>query len=143
MNEFNDIILNSLQELVVEIQTNIDKSGKNATGNARNSIEIQSDGNSYRLLGVPYFVFLEEGRPGGNVPKGFYNIIKQWAVNKGLFSSDDRSLSRFAYFTARKIADFGTVQYGIGKRTDIYTDAIDSFTESLQDKLLDNITNII
>lgn len=135
MYDLNSVILSSLQDVVAEIQQNIVNSGKNVTGKTKNSLEIQSDGTSYKVLGVPYFNTLEDGRPGGKVPKGFYHIIKEWAVNKGLFQSTDAGLSRFAYFTSRKIADFGTRQYRLGKRTDIYTDTVKNFIDTLTDNL--------
>lgn len=137
MDDLNSVILSSLQEVVSEIQANIERSGKNTTGRAKNSLEIQSDGTNYKVLGVPYFNTLEDGREGGNVPKGFYYLIKDWAVNKGLFQSTDRELSRFAYFTSRKIANYGTEQYRLGKRTDIYTDTINNFIDTLTDKVSD------
>lgn len=137
MDDLNQVILNSLQELVGEIQQNIDRSGKTTTGKAKREIEIQSDGFNYKVLGVPYFNTLEDGREGGNVPKGFYYLIKDWAINKGLFQSTDRDLSRFAYFTSRKIANYGTEQYRLGKRTDIYTNTINNFIDTLTDKVSD------
>ena len=135
MEGIEKVILDSLQALKAEIQQNIDATGKTASGKAKREIEIVREGDTYKLIGVPYFNILEEGRAGGRVPKGFYHIIKQWAVDKGIFAATDRDLSRFAYFTSRKIANFGTEQYRTGKRTDIYTDSVNKYVDSLSNKI--------
>lgn len=134
--DLNEIVLGCLNEFVEEMKTNIVQSGKNTTGKAKDNIRIEHENGNYKVIGVPYFNTLEEGREGGKVPKGFYHIIKKWAVDKGLFGSTDRELSRFAYFTSRKIADMGTEQYRLGKRTDIYTDARNKLIEKLKTKVL-------
>lgn len=135
MVDIEKVILDSLQSLKAEIQQNIDTTGKTASGKAKREIEIVREGDTYKLIGVPYFNTLEEGREGGKVPKGFYYIIKQWAVDKGIFAATDRDLSRFAYFTSRKIANFGTEQYRLGKRNDIYTDSVNRYVDSLSNKI--------
>lgn len=133
--DVNNIVLDALNQVVEQIKTNIDSKGKTASGKAKREMEIQQDGNVYRVLVTPYFQTLEEGRSGGKVPYNFKDIIKQWAKDKGLNFSTERELNRFSYLTARKIANFGTEQYRIGKRNDIYTDAINNFTDSLTNKL--------
>lgn len=133
--DVNNIVLEALNQVVEQIKTNIDSKGKTASGKAKREMEIQQDGNVYRVMVTPYFQTLEEGRAGGKVPYNFKSIIKQWAIDKGLNFSTERELNRFSYLTARKIANFGTEQYRIGKRTDIYSDAINNFTDSLTNKL--------
>lgn len=131
-----EIVLDSLQDLVQKIQTNIDRSGKNAGGTARSSLQIEHNGDEYRITAVPYFSILETGRGPGKVPYRFQDVIKEWAQRKGLNFSTERELNSFAYLTARKIAREGTRQFKDGRRTDIYTDVTEEFVGSLAEKIV-------
>jgi hypothetical protein len=88
-----------------------------------------------QLLGYSYTGTLERGRSGGRVPKGFTQIIKRWAIAKNLSFSSANDLSRFAYFTAQKIAREGTNLFINGGREDILTEPIRNFADNLTKKI--------
>lgn len=137
MAGIKELIQNTLDGWVLTIKDNIHKENAWVTGKTGNSLEVvQIDDTHWQILGCNYFQTLEKGREGGKVPKGFYYIIKQWAKDKGIVADN---INRFAYFTARKIADYGTELYRKGGRTSIYTDVAETGVEELQDKLLEII----
>ena len=131
--EISEIITKNITDLIKQIQTNIVTSGKTASGRTKNSLSYEEvEPNHFIVTGAAHFETLEKGRPAGKVPHRFSDIIKLWAVDKGLFAPTDKNLSSFAYFTAKKIADYGTEQHRLGKRTDIYSDAIKDFVQKTE-----------
>lgn len=92
-----------------------------------------------QILGPKYFGVLERGRKGGNVPKGFYYIIMQWAIDKGIQFSKKSDLQRFSYFTAQKIQREGTNLYLSGGRKDIFTEPIEQCFARLSEKISANV----
>ena len=104
-----------LERCKSDIATNMETQGVNASGRTMGSLAVVSDGagvrlglfgNSHAPLGT-----LEVGRAGGNVPVGFYEIIKQWTRDKGLQFGTESERGTFAYFVARKIAREGTQRH--------------------------------
>ena len=104
-----------LERCKADIATNMETQGVNASGRTVGSLAVVSDGagvrlglfgNSHAPLGT-----LEVGRAGGNVPAGFYEIIKQWTRDKGLQFGNESERGTFAYFVARKIARDGTQRH--------------------------------
>lgn len=85
------------------------------------------------LFGRKFFQGLETGRKGGKVPKGFYYIIKQWAIDKKLPFSNNRELCTFSYFVARKIAKEGTKLFRDGGRNDIYSPEIQAAQNDIRE----------
>ena len=112
-----------LERCKADIATNMETQGVNASGRTMGSLAVVSDGagvrlglfgNSHAPLGT-----LEIGRAGGNVPAGFYEIIKQWTRDKGLQFANESERGTFAYFVARKIAREGTQRHRIP--VDVYS----------------------
>lgn len=103
-----------LEKLRYTIQTSMANNNINASGRTSASLEVvQYDGGVRLVSGAGNHAPMpttEIGRPGGRVPKGFYHIIRDWSVDKGLTFSTESERGTFAYFTARKIADKGTVR---------------------------------
>ena len=104
-----------LERCKSDIATNMETQGVNASGRTVGSLAVVSDGAGVRLglfgnahapLGT-----LEVGRAGGNVPVGFYEIIKKWTRDKGLQFGTESERGTFAYFVARKISRGGTQRH--------------------------------
>lgn len=135
-------VLQRLTQAAAEIQSSMDSAGVNASGRTRASIRVREiDGGTLQLVGggqnaapVPT---LEVGRAGGNVPKGFSEILLQWSRDKGLnFETESRRKS-FAYLLARKIAREGTQRHK--QNEDIYSTiaqrAADDIAEIIKEQL--------
>ena len=113
-----------LEQARDEIRANMQSQGVNASGRTSASMRVYAYDGGLQLIGgtngthqidggvygsdtapVPT---LEVGRSGGGVPKGFYQIIREWSREKGLSFGSEAERSTFAYFVARKIAREGT-----------------------------------
>lgn len=117
-----DIVFIELLDLQVKIAENIKSTGRNASGHTANSMHIVKTGKGATLLGRDAFEVLETGRKSGKVPKGFYQIIRQWAIDKGFSFESDRELNTFAYLTSRKIVREGTKLYRDGGERNVFTE---------------------
>ena len=105
----NQVISDRLTRLIDEIRDNLDRTGQVVTGRTSDSIQLVKVGDAhFRVTGIFPFPRVETGRKAGRVPAGFRWIIREWALNKQLFTEDDRELDSFAYLVARKIAMEGT-----------------------------------
>ena len=135
MNDAKQIVFEELQDLQTRIADNIVKKGRNASGRTIESMHIDKGDKSITLFGRKAFGTLETGRGPGNVPKGFYGIIKQWVIDKGLSFSTDRERNSFAYLVSRKIANEGTKLYRNGGDSDIYSKEIPKTISSIKNRL--------
>lgn len=135
MNDAKQIVFEELQDLQTRITDNIVKKGRNASGRTIESMHIDKGDKSITLFGRKAFGTLETGRGPGNVPKGFYGIIKQWVIDKGLSFSTDRERNSFAYLVSRKIANEGTKLYRNGGDADIYSKEIPKTISSIKNRL--------
>ena len=101
------------------------------------------DDNHGTLYGRQAFGVLEVGRAPGKVPKGFYKIIQQWMIDKGIQVERPRS---FTYLVARKIAAEGTELYRSGTYEDIYTTNVEQTIHDIMDRVfgifIDDVTHI-
>lgn len=129
----NYIINEELLKLKDVIAANMQAHGLNASGKTSKSLEIVQNGTA--LMGRSFFAVLETGRKAGKVPKNFRQIIEKWATDKGLTFETPAKLRSFSYLVARKIAAEGTKQYRTGRRTDVFTDAINETVISIQNQL--------
>ena len=86
-------------------------------------------------MGRSFFAVLETGRKAGKVPKNFRQIIEKWATDKGLSFDTPAKLRSFSYLVARKIAREGTKQYRTGRRTDVFTEAINETVTNIQKQI--------
>lgn len=124
-----EILNDELTALKERIASNIMSAGMNASGRTIASMRVEVNDNEGTLFGRRAFEVLESGRKPGKVPKGFYQIIYQWAIDKRIRV---RNLKSFAYLTARKIAREGTLLYREGGRNDIYTPEIRKCIENVR-----------
>ena len=131
----NYIINEELLKLKDVIAANMQAQGLNASGKTSKSLEIVQNENGTALMGRSFFAVLETGRKAGKVPKNFRQIIEKWATDKGLTLETPAKLRSFSYLVARKIAAEGMKQYRTGRRTDVFTDAINETVTSIQNQL--------
>lgn len=131
----NYIINEELLKLKDVIAANIVAQGLNASGKTAKSLEVVMGDNGGALMGRSFFAVLETGRKAGKVPKNFRQIIEKWATDKGLTFETPSKLRSFSYLVARKIAAEGTKQYRTGRRTDVFTDAVNETVTSIQNQL--------
>lgn len=106
-----------------EIRANMQTQNINASGRTSAALQVRQNGSRIELVKVAGdnapFQTLQYGRAGGRVPRGFYEILKQWSRDKGLSFASERERGTFAYFLAKKIAREGTDRH-THPRTDIY-----------------------
>ena len=131
----NYIINEELLKLKDVIAANMQAQGLNASGKTSKSLEVVMSDNGGALMGRSFFAVLETGRKAGKVPKNFRQIIEKWATDKGLTFETPAKLRSFSYLVARKIAAEGTKQYRTGRRTDVFTDAVNETVTSIQNQL--------
>ena len=151
-------ILNQTKD---EIRANMSSKHINATGRTSASIHVETFEKGVRLVGgsndthpvadYPYgsaeapdtapIPTLEVGRQGGDVPRGFYYIIRQWSRDKGLSFSSERERNTFAYFLARKIAREGTRRNKLHE--DIYSTPVENAKERITKAARESMTNTL
>ena len=135
MKEVQNIVFEDLEDLRKRIISNIDSSGRRASG--RTSKSMRTDGSENRgvLFGRMAFGTLETGRKPGKVPAGFYQIIKQWVIDKGISFDSQSERNSFAYLVSRKIAREGTQLYRRGADTDVYTAEVPETISRIKDRV--------
>lgn len=135
MKEVQNIVFEELEDLRKRIISNIDSSGRRASG--RTSESMRTDGSENRgvLFGRMAFGTLETGRKPGKVPVGFYQIIKQWVIDKGISFDSQSERNSFAYLVSRKIAREGTQLYRRGADTDVYTAEVPETISRIKDRV--------
>ena len=156
-------IIRILSETRDKIRANMDAQKVNASGRTSASIRVEPYEGGVKLVGgtdsdhkiedYPAILgtldasdtapipTLEVGRVGGNVPRGFYYIIREWSREKGLNFSNERERGTFAYFVARKIARSGT------KRStaplDIYSTPVDEAKAKINEILRESLSRTV
>ncbi|MFV0392409.1 MAG: hypothetical protein ACK5KP_11100 [Paludibacteraceae bacterium] len=131
----DNILREELEQLKNEIIFRHEQAGQVASGKTRASFSIEVSGNRGELWGNAYVGVLETGRQPGKVPYQFRDIIKRWAIAKGLTFNDEKDLNRFAYFVAQKIAKEGTKLFRSGMKEDIFETPIRQFTERISERI--------
>ena len=155
----NDII-KVLTNARDEIRANMEAEKVNASGRTSASIRVEVYEGGFRLVGGtngthpierPLGVVdasdtapiptLEVGRTGGDVPQGFYYIIREWSREKGLNFSSESERGTFAYFVARKIARSGT------KRStapiDVYSTPVEEAKAKINEILRESLSRTV
>lgn len=131
--ELEAIIREELDSLRQRIITNIDSTGKRASGRTQDSlmVDVTSQGDTIigSLMGRAYFGALETGsKPWSKQytrpPKFFIEIIEDWMRDKGLSGS----AGGIAYAIMKR----GSAQFRQGARTDVYSDEIEITYDNIQ-----------
>ena len=128
-----------LDKMVSEMRENLAKTKTNASGRTSASLRVVMTDNGGQIWGRRYFRGVEQGRAGGNVPRNFDAIIRQWILDKGLtysaipykrkpsanwrpkYTPEERGLRAMASAIAHTIQKSGTSLYRSGGRKDIFT----------------------
>jgi hypothetical protein len=141
--EIKGILGEELESLRQRIIENHIRAGQKASGKTISSLRVDVKDNQGILFGRQAFGVLETGRKPGKVPKGFYQIIQQWAKDKGIQVENPKS---FAYFVARKIAREGTELHRQGGRVDIYSPEVEKTIQKIMNRAFaifkDDVTHI-
>ena len=148
--EFAQNIAQILLQARDEIRANMQSKGINASGRTSAALQVRQNGSRIELVKVAGdnapFGTLQYGRAGGIVPRGFYEILKQWSRDKGLSFSSEQERGTFAYFLARKIAREGTKRHR-SPRTDIYDEplakAVDGVRQEARKCVIDGIKAVL
>lgn len=142
-----EAIRNRVERARQNIITRHLQAGQKASGKTMQSLrtEVKHDVQSIRatLWGRQFFQGLETGRAGGKAPSGFYKMIKQWSIDKGIQFERESQRNTFAYFVSRKIAKEGTLLYRKGGRNDIYTPEVESAYSDIQDLVGERFTDVL
>lgn len=135
MKEVQNIVFEELEDLRKRIISNIDSSGRRASGRTSESMRTDVSENRGVLFGRMAFGTLETGRKPGKVPAGFYQIIKQWVIDKGISFDSQSERNSFAYLVSRKIAREGTQLNRRGADTDVYTAEVPETISRIKDRV--------
>ena len=130
--EIKGILNEELESLRQRIVENHIQAGQRASGRTIKSLHVVVDDDHGILFGRKAFGVLETGRGPGKVPKGFYKIIRQWMIDKGIQVEKPKS---FAYLVARKIAEKGTRLYRTEKHEDIYSKDIEIAIQNIMNRV--------
>ena len=153
-DRIRQIVVAILAKARDDVRANMQAKGINASGRTSASIIVRETDTGVQLIGgkpgqhivsgqprgVDVLVddtapiqTLEIGRPGGSVPKGFYYILKQWTLDKGIPFAKESERQTFAYFLARRIARDGTRRHKVPE--DVYTTTAKEAAQAIQKDL--------
>ncbi len=149
MSQVSDILKRHLENVKATIAKQMEANQRNASGRSVASLKVDVNGNVGTLFGSKSFLVMERGRKGGKVPKGFYGIIRQWIIDKGIavapipsktnraiLSPDERGLRSLAGAIAHKIMKEGTRLHRDGGFNDIYTTAVNEELELMSEEFI-------
>lgn len=141
-----DKIADILERCKTEIQASMEQEGVNASGRTSRSLQVERYEGGVRLVSrgqnIAPFETLQYGRKEGKVPKGFYEIIKQWSIDKGITFATNSERGTFAYFLSRKIAREGTARFK-QPNEQVYTPAVSEAVKAIRATIGANVVNII
>lgn len=128
-----EVVAEILERCKEEIQRNLADKGINASGRTSRGLKVERYEGGVRLIatdGAP-LPTTEIGRGPGKVPMAFRDIIEQWSRDKGLTFPTESDRRRFAFLTARKIAEEGTGRHR-DPRADIYSPAVEEAVSEIE-----------
>ena len=153
-DRIRQIVVAILAKARDDVRANMQAKGINASGRTSASIIVRETDTGVQLIGgkpgqhivsgqprgvdvladdTAPIQTLEIGRPGGSVPKGFYYILKQWTLDKGIPFAKESERQTFAYFLARRIARDGTRRHEVPE--DVYTTTAKEAAQAIQKDL--------
>lgn len=145
MNDIDAKIVARMERLRGDITAAMASNNINATGRTSDSLQVQVYDEGVRLLSVAGdhapLQTVEIGREGGNVPKRFYLILKDWSIAKGIQFATDRERSTFAYFLGKKIAREGTQRHK--SHVDIYSTLTTEAANEIKGMILASVREMI
>lgn len=129
------------QSFIYSVKNNAKRHGKWVSGRSvsllKGDVQVDDDRIIFHfqvgdgsVQNAQQFGQLEDGRRLGKVPKGFSDIIYEWSKQRGISFTSEKERRRFAFLTARKIANEGTEQYKSATRIDIIDSLYRQFTNN-------------
>lgn len=144
--QISDKIAEILESCKVQIQANMASHNINASGRTSKSLTVERYAGGVRLVStgerIAPFETVQFGRPEGRVPRGFYYIIKQWSIDKGISFTKNSERSTFAYFLSRKIAREGTERHRTPDEQ-VYTPPVTEAVKAIRATIGANVVQII
>ena len=144
--QITDQIAQILETCKSKIQANMQSRNINASGRTSKSLTVERYTGGVRLISkgekVAPFETVQFGRPSGRVPRGFYYIIKQWSIDKGISFTKNSERSTFAYFLSRKIAREGTERHRTPDEQ-VYTPPVTEAVKAIRATIGANVVQII
>lgn len=134
-----NIVSSHLNAIKDGIALRMEQMGRNASGSTVRSMVVNTSDSGGTLEGSKSFMYLEHGRGPGKVPKGFYEIIKDWVIAKGISyqnmipknGTPEQGLARLSGAIAHSIITKGTRLYRDNEYNDIYSSLIEQEVELL------------
>lgn len=116
---------------------------RKASGRSAQSLVVEVSGDTGTLYGSASFLAMEKGRGPGPVPVGFNEIIRDWAIDKGISiqpkyqgQTQEGALNSFAGAVAHMIMTKGTRLFRSGQQEDIYSSIIADEIKQMGDDLV-------
>lgn len=139
-SQIQQILHTELQKLSERISSNIDATGRKATGKTQASLAVEVEGLSGALMGREAFATLEQGsRPWvkqyTRPPKWFAELIQEWIKAKRLDLN--------AYAVARTLMRDGSKLRREGGASDVYTHEIPEAVDRIQAQIADAAQTLI
>lgn len=135
-----EIILQTLNQWRQQIQSNLQSTGTNASGETSKSLEVvqESNGDITKLVGRGYFGVVETGRKPGKRPP--QSKILEWVNIKFPSIVNEYQKRGLAYIIAKRIGETGSKLYRDGCRNDIYSNVItDENIKKLMERIAVNV----
>ena len=156
MAEITDILTQHLNTIKTRVAERMVAEKRNASGRTVSSLSVEVNGDHGTLWGSKVFLVMEKGRGPGAVPKGFQEIIYEWAKSKGISAkakaiagqpqSPEGALRSFAGAVAYNIMKKGTRLYRNKQYYDIFStvlnEELEKMSEELAINLLDKVSGI-
>lgn len=144
--QITDQIAQILETCKGKIQANMASHNINASGRTSASLIVERYSGGVRLVSrgsnIAPFETVQYGREAGKVPKGFYYIIKQWSIDKGIAFAKKSERSTFAYFLSRKIAKEGTQRHHTPDEQ-VYTPPVTEAVKAIGETINASVVQII
>lgn len=149
MIQVSEILKRHLENIKANIAKQMEAYNRNASGHSVSSLFVEVHGSTGILYGSKSFLTMERGRKAGRYPKGFYGIIRQWIIDKGIsvspipsktqraiLSPEERGLRSLAGAIAHKIIKEGTRLHRDNGYNDIYTSAVNEELKLLSSEVV-------
>ena len=138
-SDIRTLVITHVEQIRSGIIQNMSAMGRTTSGASVNSLLTVPDKTEIgaTLMGAPQWLVMQHGRKPGKVPSNFREIIKQWAMQKGISiqprkgQSQESAINSFSYLVARNIMQKGKKLF----RYKGYNDIFDSRVEEEADNM--------
>lgn len=139
-DEIRQILREELEDLRTRIIANMERADQIVSGNTRDSMQVEVQGNAGVLTGRRAFATLETGsrpwsRKPKRTPKWFADLIGEWIDQRGL------DLNQWA--VAHTIIHKGSKLYRNGGRNDIYSPELQKTIDTIGQRVVDHYAVLV